>query len=117
MPGRPHPDPLPRSGEESASRQRAAWGTGILASMTSATLDRARAPNQYADLQVATGWRFAAPGLSIIAIVIGLPLLYALLLTVSSFTLLHPRLHPLVGIDNFRRVMSDEYFWHSVWVT
>jgi multiple sugar transport system permease protein len=85
--------------------------------MTSATLDRARAPNQYADLQVATGWRFAAPGLSIIAIVIGLPLLYALLLTVSSFTLLHPRLHPLVGIDNFRRVMSDEYFWHSVWVT
>jgi len=85
--------------------------------MTSAILDRARAPNQYADLQVATGWRFAAPGLSIIAIVIGLPLLYALLLTVSSFTLLHPRLHPLVGIDNFRRVMSDEYFWHSVWVT
>jgi multiple sugar transport system permease protein len=63
------------------------------------------------------GWRFAAPGLSVIAIVIGFPLLYALLLTVSSFTLLHPRFAPLVGLANFRRVMGDEYFWHSVWLT
>ena len=64
-----------------------------------------------------TGWKFAAPGLALIAIVIGLPLAYALLLTVSSFTLLHPRLHPLVGLENFQRVMGDEYFWHSVWLT
>src|SRR5215469_4292545 len=63
------------------------------------------------------GWKFAAPGLSVIAIVIGLPLIYALLLTVSSFTLLHPRFAPLVGLANFRRVMGDEYFWHSVWLT
>jgi multiple sugar transport system permease protein len=63
------------------------------------------------------GWKFAAPGLSIIAIVIGLPLAYALLLTVSSFTLLHPRFTPLVGLENFRRVMGDEYFWHSAWLT
>jgi hypothetical protein len=33
-----------------------------------------------------TGWKFAAPGLALIAIVIGLPLAYALLLTVSSFS-------------------------------
>ena len=64
-----------------------------------------------------TGWKFAAPGLALIAIVIGLPLAYALLLTVSSFTLLHPRLHPLMGLENFQRVMADEYFWHSVWLT
>ncbi len=64
-----------------------------------------------------TGWKFAAPGLALITIVIGLPLLYALLLTISSFTLLHPRFHPFIGLDNFRRVMSDEYFWHSVWLT
>ena len=63
------------------------------------------------------GWKFAVPGLSVIAIVIGLPLIYALLLTVSSFTLLHPRFAPLVGLANFRRVMGDEYFWHSVWLT
>jgi multiple sugar transport system permease protein len=53
----------------------------------------------------------------VIAIVIGFPLLYALLLTVSSFTLLHPRFAPLVGLANFRRVMGDEYFWHSVRLT
>jgi multiple sugar transport system permease protein len=64
-----------------------------------------------------TGWAFAAPGLGLIAIVIGLPLAYALLLTISSFTLLHPRFRPLVGLANFRRVMGDEYFWHSVWLT
>ncbi len=63
------------------------------------------------------GWKFAAPGLSIIAIVIGLPLAYALVLTISSFTLLHPRFTPLVGLENFRRVMGDEYFWHSAWLT
>src|ERR1700731_674215 len=63
------------------------------------------------------GWGVAAPGLSVIAIVIGLPLIYSLLLTVSSFTLLHPRFAPLVGLANFRRVMGDEYFWHSAWLT
>jgi multiple sugar transport system permease protein len=85
--------------------------------MTSEALSIARTHLRPGDRQFATGWRFASPGLAIIAIVIGLPLLYALLLTLSSFTLLHPRLHPLVGIDNFRRVMSDEYFWHSLWLT
>jgi multiple sugar transport system permease protein len=65
----------------------------------------------------ATGWKFAAPGLSMIAIVLGFPLVYAVLLSVSSFTLLHPRLSPLVGLENFQTVMADEYFWHSVLVT
>jgi multiple sugar transport system permease protein len=63
------------------------------------------------------GWKFAAPGLTVIAIVIGIPLAYALLLTISSFTLLHPRFTPLIGLENFRRVMGDEYFWHSAWLT
>ena len=65
----------------------------------------------------ATGWKFAAPGLSMIAIVMGFPLVYAALLSISSFTLLHPRLSPLVGLENFRTVMADEYFWHSLLVT
>jgi multiple sugar transport system permease protein len=65
----------------------------------------------------ATGWKFAAPGLSMIAIVMGFPLVYAVFLSVSSFTLLHPKLSPLVGLENFRTVMADEYFWHSVLVT
>jgi multiple sugar transport system permease protein len=65
----------------------------------------------------ATGWKFAAPGLSMIAIVMGLPLVYALLLSLSSFTLLHPEFEPFVGLENFREVMADEYFWHSFWIT
>ena len=65
----------------------------------------------------ATGWKFAAPGLSIIAIGLGFPLVYALLLSLSSFTLLKPKLQPFVGLENFRSVMAGEYFWNSVWIT
>jgi multiple sugar transport system permease protein len=65
----------------------------------------------------ATGWKFAVPGLSMIAIVMGFPLVYAVLLSLSSFTLLHPKLDPFVGFENFRTVFSDPYFWHSVWIT
>jgi multiple sugar transport system permease protein len=64
-----------------------------------------------------TGWKFALPGLSMLAIVMGFPLVYAVLLSISSFTLLHPKLQPIVGLENFSAVMSDEYFWHSVWLT
>ncbi|MFZ5790835.1 MAG: carbohydrate ABC transporter permease [Pseudomonadota bacterium] len=70
-----------------------------------------------ADRWVVTGWKFALPGLSVIAIVMGFPLAYAVLLSISSFTLLHPHLSPFVGLENFATVMADEYFWHSVWLT
>jgi multiple sugar transport system permease protein len=65
----------------------------------------------------ATGWKFAAPGLSLIAIVVGIPLVYAVLLSFSSFTLLNPTLEPFIGLENFRSVLTDESFWHSVWLT
>src|SRR5215813_2585603 len=84
--------------------------------MSTAILDKP-SPRQAVDRWTLTGWKFAAPGLTLITIVIGLPLVYALLLTISSFTLLHPRLRPFVGLANFRRVMGDEYFWHSLWLT
>jgi len=87
--------------------------------MTEATI-RASPPKKrrrQRDRWRATGWKFAAPGLSMIAIVMGFPLVYALLLSLSAFTLLHPKLKPFVGLENFRAVMSDPYFWHSVWVT
>jgi multiple sugar transport system permease protein len=69
------------------------------------------------DRWTVAGWKFATPGLAMIAIVMGFPLLYAILLSVSNFTLMHPRLSPLRGLDNFRAVMTDEYFWHSVRLT
>ncbi len=102
--------------EEIDSSDRARQAPRAL-DMTADILPRIARSRPAPDRWVMTGWKFAAPGLAIIAIVIGLPLAYALALTVSSFTLLHPRLLPWAGLDNFRRVMSDDYFWHSVWLT
>jgi len=82
-----------------------------------AVIDAPKKKRKARDRWRATGWKFAAPGLSMIAIVLGFPLIYALLLSISSFTLLKPKLQPFVGLDNFRSVMAGEYFWHSVWVT
>jgi multiple sugar transport system permease protein len=62
----------------------------------------------------ATGWKFAAPGLSVIALVLGLPLVYAVLLSLSSFNLLNPVLEPFVGLANFETLLVDPYYWHSL---
>jgi len=64
-----------------------------------------------------TGWKFAAPGLLLIVLVMGFPLAYAIMLSLSSMTLLHPRLAPFVGLDNFRTVVGDPYFWSSLRIT
>jgi multiple sugar transport system permease protein len=64
-----------------------------------------------------TGWAFALPGFSALAIVMGFPLVYALVMSVSSQTLLHPDLLPLKGLGNFVTVMSDPGFWGATWLT
>ena len=64
-----------------------------------------------------TGWAFALPGFSALAIVMGFPLVYALLMSLSSQTLLHPALLPFKGLDNFISVMSDPGFWGATWLT
>ena len=64
-----------------------------------------------------TGWAFALPGFSALAIVMGFPLVYALVMSVSSQTLLHPDLLPLKGLGNFITVMSDPGFWGTTWLT
>lgn len=63
------------------------------------------------------GWAFALPGFSALAIVMGFPLVYALVMSISSQTLLHPQLLPLKGIGNFITVMSDPGFWGATWLT
>ena len=85
--------------------------------MTEAVLETPKKKPRPRDRWRATGWKFAAPGLSMIAIVMGFPLVYALLLSLSSFTLLHPKLPPFVGLENFQSVMAGEYFWNSVLTT
>lgn len=64
-----------------------------------------------------TGWAFALPGFSALAIVMGFPLVYALVMSISSQTLLHPQLLPLKGLGNFVTVMSDPGFWGATWLT
>jgi multiple sugar transport system permease protein len=85
--------------------------------MTETALDAPKPRGPQRDRWRATGWKFATPGLSMIAIVMGFPLVYAALLSVSSFTLLHPKLEPFAGFKNFATVFEDPYFWNSVWVT
>jgi multiple sugar transport system permease protein len=69
------------------------------------------------DRQWRTGWAFALPGLSLIAIVMGFPLAYAAVMAVSSLTLMHPRLTPFVGLDNVTHVLGDAGFQHALWLT
>ncbi len=64
-----------------------------------------------------TGWAFASPGLVALAIVLGFPVIYALVLAFSSFTLMRPALAPFAGIDNFIAVLSDGAFWSAAWLT
>ncbi|MEA9391472.1 sugar ABC transporter permease [Acerihabitans sp. TG2] len=64
-----------------------------------------------------TGWAFASPGLLALAIVLGFPVIYALVLAFSSFTLLRPTLAPFVGLDNVIAVLSDDAFWSAAWLT
>lgn len=71
----------------------------------------------FADRDWRTGWAFAAPGLLTLAIVMGFPLVYAGLISLSSLTLLKPMLQPFVGLNNFATVMADPLFWSALWLT
>jgi len=64
-----------------------------------------------------TGWGFSLPGLLTLGLVMGLPLVYALVMSLSSMTLLQPRLSPLVGFENYARITHNAQFWHSLWLT
>jgi len=64
-----------------------------------------------------TGWAFALPGLLLLAIVMGFPLAYACILSISSMTLIKPQLLPLVGFKNFVSMIGDPLFWNSLWLT
>ncbi len=63
------------------------------------------------------GWGFALPGLTLLLIVMGFPLVYSAIMAVSSLTLMHPSLSPLVGGDNFATVLASPGFWHALWLT
>ncbi|OLP61633.1 sugar ABC transporter permease [Xaviernesmea oryzae] len=69
------------------------------------------------DREWRTGWAFAAPGLALLAVVMGFPLGYSVLMAMSSLTLLKPSLLPFVGFDNFAVIFGDRLFWGAVLLT
>lgn len=72
--------------------------------------------NVIARSRVRAGWAFATPGLGMLAVVMGIPLLYALLIAASSMTMIKPKLN-FTGLTNFVTIMSEPLFWHSLWLT
>ncbi len=84
---------------------------------TSAQARRSSFWPAFADRDWRIGWAFALPGLLTLAVVMGFPLAYACVISISSLTLLKPAIAPLVGFKNFATVMSDPLFWGSLWLT
>ncbi|HEV7247864.1 MAG TPA: sugar ABC transporter permease [Shinella sp.] len=72
--------------------------------------------NAIARNRVRAGWSFAAPGLAMLVVVMGFPLLYALAISLSSMTMIRPALN-FAGLTNFLNVTSEPLFWHSLWLT
>lgn len=66
--------------------------------------------------RIRAGWSFAAPGLAMLALVMGIPLFYALAISLSTMTMIRPDLH-FAGIVSFAKIMSEPLFWHSLWLT
>ncbi|WP_235867212.1 carbohydrate ABC transporter permease [Roseibium marinum] len=62
------------------------------------------------------GWGFAGPGLTMLTIVMGLPVLYAAAISLSSMTLIRPALN-ITGFGNFVTIMSEPLFWNSLGIT
>ncbi|MBU2961433.1 sugar ABC transporter permease [Citreicella sp. C3M06] len=60
---------------------------------------------------------FAAPGLGLLVITMGLPLGYALVISLSNMTLIRPSLSPFQGLENYIEILSDPMFWSSLGVT
>ncbi|MFE3838242.1 carbohydrate ABC transporter permease [Pseudogemmobacter sonorensis] len=66
--------------------------------------------------RIRAGWGFAAPGLAMLALVMGIPLCYALAISLSTMTMIRPDLN-FAGLANFAKIMSEPLFWHSLWLT
>jgi len=63
------------------------------------------------------GLLFATPGVLILTGVVAFPLLYALVLSFSSYTFLKPTLAPFVGLAHYIEALHDPYFLNSVKLT
>ena len=57
------------------------------------------------------------PTLLVLAIVVGYPVVYTLLLSVQDYNLLEIEPARYVGAENFAKIFSDRIFWQSLWNT
>lgn len=51
------------------------------------------------------------------AFVIAAPLVFALLMSLHHYTFVNPKFNVFAGLENYKSVLQNEYFWHSLWVT
>lgn len=63
-----------------------------------------------------TAWGFVGPAVAHLAVFSFGPILFAGYLALHRWGLVEP-LKPFVGLDNFRTVLGDGQFWHSIKVT
>ena len=57
------------------------------------------------------------PTLLVLAVVVGYPVVYTLLLSVQDYNLLEIEPAQYVGAENFAKIFSDRIFWQSLWNT
>ena len=76
---------------------------------------RARS-DRLAFCQTSAAWGFLAPGLAHLAAFAFAPVAFAVYLSFHRWGLVEP-VRPWVGLANYRAVLSDAHFWHSLRVT
>jgi len=63
------------------------------------------------------GWPFIIPGMFILSLVIGVPLVYSFRCSLYEILLYHPDREPFVGLRNYIELGQSWVFWKSVRVT
>jgi len=63
------------------------------------------------------GWMLTAPGLALLAAVIGFPVLWALVTSLFDYTLIAPGFENFAGVRNYTRALTDGEFLHAARVT
>ncbi|GAA4748236.1 sugar ABC transporter permease [Gordonia alkaliphila] len=58
-----------------------------------------------------------APAAIVMLLVTGYPILYAVWLSLNKATLTAPDENEFIGLSNYATVLSDGYWWQSLWVT
>ncbi|RTH21757.1 sugar ABC transporter permease [Thermus scotoductus] len=66
--------------------------------------------------QRGVAWLLALPGLAVLGGVVGLPLLYALFLSLTGYSFLRPSYH-WVGLARYQEAFRDPYFLHALGLT